>query len=417
MRRPWTGIGTVLADRSVVAIVGIAFVLMLGNGIVLPVLPLYARSFDVGYGATGLLIASYGIARIGFDLVAGAIVDRIGERAAGSVGLGLVSVFALLTGLAPSFPLAVLGWGAVGASSALAQTASYAYLLRVVPGHRMARTIGVLYGSFNIGLVAGGFIGGFLADHLGLQTPLYAAAGLAVLAGGLYLRYVPRRAPRPGTPVEHATARGRLRTRLADLLRTPGIAAALMGQLAYLWMFAAVFSTLLALFARDELGMSPSAIGIVFAVALAVELLVLYPAGSAADRHGRKLVLVPALIGTVIVTALLGFAGSPIVLGLLVAALAGISGVGGVAPSAMLSDLAPRAAIGTAAGVFRLSGDVGFALGPLVAGLVASGIGLREAFAVSALPAAVALVLVLRTPETLGARGADPDPISAEAGR
>ena len=83
----------------------------------------------------------------------------------------------------------------------------------------------------------------------------------------------------------------------------------------------------------------------------------------------------------------------------------------------MLSDLAPRAAIGTAAGVFRLSGDVGFALGPLVAGLVASGVGLREAFAVSALPAAVALVLVLRTPETLGARQADPDTISAEAGR
>ncbi len=58
-----------LADRSVVAIIGIAFVLMLGNGIVLPVLPLYARSFDVGYGAAGLLIASYGIARLGFDLV------------------------------------------------------------------------------------------------------------------------------------------------------------------------------------------------------------------------------------------------------------------------------------------------------------------------------------------------------------
>ena len=406
MRRPRTGIGAVLADRSVVAIIGIAFVLMLGNGIVLPVLPLYARSFDVGYGATGLLIAAYGIARLGFDLYAGAIVDRIGERSAGAAGLALVAVFALLTGLAPTFPLAVVGWGAVGASSALAQTASYAYLLRVVPRNRMARTMGLFYGSFNIGLAAGGFIGGFLADHFGLETPLYAAAVLAVAAGTLYLRYVP--GTLPGGAAERPLQAGNLRSRLGDVLRTPGIAATLTSQLAYLWMFSAVFGTLLALFGRDELGMSPSAIGVVFAIGLAVELVVLYPAGAAADRRGRKLVLVPALAGTALVTALLGFADGPVAFALAVAALAVVSGIGGVAPSAMLSDLAPRGALGAAAGVFRLSGDVGFALGPLVAGLVASGAGLQEAFAVSAIPAVLALVLAVRTPETLGRREADP---------
>jgi MFS family permease len=183
-------------------------------------------------------------------------------------------------------------------------------------------------------------------------------------------------------------------------------------------VFSAVFGTLLALFGRDELGMSPSAIGIVFAIGLAVELVLLYPAGSVADRYGRKLLLVPALVGTALTAGLLGFAGSPVALGVLVAVMAVVSGVGGVAPSAMLSDVAPRGAIGTAAGVFRLSGDVGFALGPLVAGLVASGVGLQEAFAVSALPALVALVFVLRAPETLHRReGEEMDPISAEVGR
>jgi DHA1 family multidrug resistance protein-like MFS transporter len=418
MTRTRTGVGAILADRSVVAIVGISFVLMLGNGMVLPVLPLFARSFGVGYGAAGLLIAAYGIVRIGFDLVAGAIVDHTGERGAGAAGLGLVGVFALLTGLAPSFALAVVWWGAVGASSALAQTASYAYLLRVVPRNRMARTMGIFYGSFNIGLAAGGFIGGFLADHLGLETPLYGAAVLATLAGVLYLRYVPRRVAQAGAEAERATSPARLRSRLSELLRTPGIAAALMGQLAYLWVFSAVFGTLLALFGRDELGMSPSAIGIVFAIGLGVELVLLYPAGSVADRYGRKLLLVPALVGTALTAALIGFAGGPVTLGLLVAVLAVVSGVGGVAPSAMLSDVAPRGATGTAAGVFRLSGDVGFALGPLVAGLVASGVGLQEAFAVSALPALVALVFVLRAPETLHRReGEALDAISAEVGR
>jgi MFS family permease len=412
---PRAGIRGVLGDRSVVAVIAIAFILMLGNGIVLPVLPLYARSFGVGYGAAGLMIAAYGIARVGLDLAAGAAVDRTGERGAGAAGLGLVALFSLLTGLAPSFALAVVWWGAVGASSALAQTASYAYLLRVVPRGRMARTMGVFYGAFSVGLAGGGFVGGFLADHFGLETPLFAAAGLAALAGLLYLRYVPRRPAQAET--RHAPAAASIRSRLREVVRTPGIAAAFAGQLAYLWSFAAVFGTLLALFGRDELGMSPSAIGVVFAIGLLVELLLLYPAGSAADRHGRKVVLVPALAGTAILTAVLGLASGPVALGLLVAALAATSGLGGVAPSAMLADVVPRAALGTAAGVFRLSGDVGFALGPLVAGAVAGGVGLEAAFAVSAVPAAAALVLVMRTPETLRAREAGAhDPVSAGAG-
>jgi MFS family permease len=396
------GARLVLADRSVVAIVLIAFVLMLGNGIVLPILPLFARSFDVGYGAAGLLIAAYGIARIVFDLGAGAVVDRVGERAAGAAGLGLMTAFAVLTGTAPAFAAAVVFWGAVGASSAVTQTASYAFLLRVVPRERMARTMGIFYGSFNVGLAAGGFLGGFLADRFGVDSPLYAAACLYALAGVLYILYVPRLERAPGS--DPATGSGRRREvgqAAIGVLRTPGIAAAVVSQLAYLWIFAAVFGTLLSLFGRDELGMSATAIGVVFAVSLVAELVILYPAGSVADRHGRKVMLVPALVGLAVLTAVLGLAGSPVVFGLLVAGLAVASGFAGVSPSAMLSDIAPRAQLGMAAGVFRLFGDVGFALGPLVAGAVAASAGLAEAFAVSALPAILALALVLRTPETL----------------
>jgi MFS family permease len=401
VRRQETAIRLVLGDRSVVAIVVIAFVVMLGNGIVLPILPLFARSFEVGYGAAGLLVAVYGIARIGCDLGAGLVIDRIGERTAGGAGLAFLAAFALLTGLAPNFAAAVAFWGAAGASSAVVQTASYTFLLRVVPQARMARTIGVFYGSFNVGLAAGGFVGGFLADRLGLDSALYAAAALYLLAAALYLRFVPRLVPVATVTAEAAGRASHPVRRIVRVLRTPGLPAAAVSQLAYLWMFAAVFGTLLSLFGRDELGMSTTAIGVVFAVALAVELAVLYPAGSAADRHGRKTVLVPALVGLAGLTAVVGLAGGPIVLGVLVAGLAVASGLTGVSPSAMLSDVVPRAYLGTGAGVFRLFGDVGFALGPLVAGAVAGSAGLREAFLVSALPALVALALVLRTAETL----------------
>ena len=385
----------ILANPSVAAVIAIAFVIMLGAGIVLPTLPLFGRSFGVDYGAAGVLIAAFGLARLGADLAAGMVVDRVGERSAGAAGLLLVCVFSTLTGLAPSFPLAVVFWGAVGASSAVVQTANFVHLIRVVPPTLMARTFGLFYGAFNVGLASGGFIGGFLADHVGLASPLFANAALAALAMVLYLRFVPR------TESAGGVARAGVGRQLRRVLRTPGLAAALASQLAYLWMFAAVFGTLIPLFGKDALGMSPAAIGVVFAVGLLVELVVLYPAGSAADRYGRKRLLLPGMAALAALTAVLGLAGTALGLGLLVAVLGAASGVGGTVPSAMLSDVAAKEDSGMAVGVFRFAGDLGWALGPLVAGLVSDQLGFTEAFVASAVPAVIAVAILLGTRETL----------------
>jgi MFS family permease len=67
----------------------------------------------------------------------------------------------------------------------------------------------------------------------------------------------------------------------------------------------------------------------------------------------------------------------------------------------MLSDVVPEQESGTGVGAFRFSGDLGFALAPIAAGFAVDPLGFRGAFAVSALPAALVLLLVLRTEETL----------------
>src|SRR5947208_5548575 len=112
-------IRSILADRAVRVIMVITFVVMLGFGIIAPILPLYARSFGVGYGAAGLLISAFAFTRLLFDLVAGPIVDRYGERAAVTGGLLVVVVSSVLTGLAPTFVLAVVFRGAGGAGSSV----------------------------------------------------------------------------------------------------------------------------------------------------------------------------------------------------------------------------------------------------------------------------------------------------------
>jgi MFS family permease len=82
-------------------------------------------------------------------------------------------------------------------------------------------------------------------------------------------------------------------------------------NLAYMWMIAAVFDTLVPFYASYQLGLSTFGVGAIFAVVLVAEFAVLYPAGSAADRHGRKTMLVPALAGLAAATVSVGRAGTP----------------------------------------------------------------------------------------------------------
>ncbi len=75
-----TGIRTIVADRAVLTVVAVGFLMTLGLGFVLPILPLFARSFGVGYTEAGVLVSAYGAARLVVDIAAGAAVDRWGER-------------------------------------------------------------------------------------------------------------------------------------------------------------------------------------------------------------------------------------------------------------------------------------------------------------------------------------------------
>jgi MFS family permease len=397
---PPPGIGTILSDRRVTAVMLVVFVVMAGAGLVLPILPLFARSLGAGYGGVGLLVSAYGLARLVFDLLAGPIVDRFGERVTAVCGLAVIGLGSALTGLASAFELAVVAWAAAGVGSAIALAAFYTRVLRVVPTRQMARTLGIFYGAFNTGFIAGGAASGLVADRFGLAGPLLLNAVVVAVAALLWLVLVPAVGPadQPGAPPP--PGRGAV-GHLGRLLRTPGLIPVVVTNFAYLWMVAVVFDTLVPLFANEELGMSTVGIGAVFAVALAAEFVVLYPAGSVADQRGRKPVLVPALAGLAVATAVIGLAPDPLLLGVLLAVLGVMSGAAGVPPGAMLSDVAPQQASGTAVGVFRFCGDLGFTVGPLLAGWAVPVVGFRWAFALAAVPTVVALALILRTPETL----------------
>ncbi len=160
------------------------FVIMLGFGILSPVLPNYARCFGVGYDAVGLLISAFSFARLIADPFVGEYIDRYGERAMSTLGAVWVGVSSFAAGLAPTFPLLVLFRAAGGVGSALFFAALLSFLLRTIPSDRTGRVMSVYYASFNIGFIAGGPLGGLMARWFGLASPLYIYAGACFLAAG-----------------------------------------------------------------------------------------------------------------------------------------------------------------------------------------------------------------------------------------
>ena len=372
------------------------FVLMLGFGILAPVLPAYAQSFGVGYDAVGLLISAFAFTRLAADPFVGRYIDRYGERAMTSLGAAWVGVSSIAAALAPTFGSLVVFRAVGGVGSALFFAAVLSFLLRTVPAERSGRVMGVYYASFNVGFIVGGPLGGAIARHFGLAAPLWVYAAACLLAAVLFRRTIrdPARRARP------ARAGG-----LRRLSWNRPFITVLVVNAAYMWAMAAIYQTLIPLFGTSPaIGLTLEGVGVALAIATATELVALYPAGRASDRRGRRAILIPALTGLAIVVAALGQASTIPAFMLGMAAMGVASAYAGVPPAPMLSDVTPEEVMGTAVAVFRFVGDLGFVLGPLIAGWTAGALGFGSSFAINALPALVALALVLSIPETMRAR-------------
>ena len=378
-----------------------SFVIMLGFGILAPVLPLYARTFGVGYDDVGVLTSSFALTRLAFDLVAGRMVDRFGERAMASTGALVLSASSAAAALAPTFWWLVVFRAAGGVGSSVFFAALFSYLMRTVPGDRMGRAVAGFYGSFNLGFIVGPPLGGILVDRIGYVSPLWAYAGTCAAAAAVYLRLIRRLEPR--------THEGGRRGAIRRLPWGRAFAAVLACEFAALWVVGALYLTLLSLFGAEELGLTELNVTLGLSISALTEFFVLFPAGSAADRRGRKHVLVPGLalmiVGIPLFALVSGLAGFWVGL----AFVGVLTGLSGVVPAAMLSDVVPPDASGIDTGVFRFTSDLALTLGPLAAGLTAQVFGLRWAIALSVVPAVPALALAALAPETR--RVSTPDPV------
>lgn len=162
---------------------------LVGFGIVLPILPRYARDLQISPTHIGFLVGSFSLAQFVCAPLLGRLSDRIGRKPVILLSLCGTAVGSLLTGLAGTLWLLLLGRlidGASGASVSVAQAAA-ADLAK--PSER-TRLFGLLGAAFGVGFVVGPAIGA-LAAFGGRHVPFFVAALIAGVNAVLAVRRLP----------------------------------------------------------------------------------------------------------------------------------------------------------------------------------------------------------------------------------
>ena len=381
------------------ALLPIGFVVALGFGLVVPVLPVFADSFGVGVAVLGLVQLVFGFNRFAFGIVSGLVVDRFGERASTLTGILIVSASSYAAGFSQNFFQLVVSRGFGGIGSALFIAGLMNRVLNVVPPSSMGRATGIWRTSFLVGIGIGPALGGVLGETLGIRAPFHIyATGLLIAAVVAWFAMAS-----PGARDVEAQKKSPLQALKAakPLFKDVRYVVALLATLAGWWTLSGPAQFMGALFAKNELGFSPAQIGYAVTLLSVGEIaVVLLIAGPAADRFGRRAVLVPAMVLTVIATALLGQVTPDIWWGYYVLMLAMGAGVAASSTAAggLLADSIPPGGSGTAVSVNQMSGDLGYMIAPVAMGSVVAGPGFGAGYIVGAIPAVVALLAALRLP-------------------
>lgn len=366
-------------------------------GLLIPTLPLYAKSFGVSLGLVSMVIAALGIGTLIGDVPTGMMLERFGRKPVMIGGTILLAISGLALGYLHYFVALLLLRLLAGFGTAMWNISRMAYLGDTVPVRDRGRALSMFGGVNRIGAFIGPAVGGFIAQQYGLAAPFYVSFAAAALATLISIFFIRETHHQPAGQRRHTSFRtvGRVVRHHYHDLFVAGSAQV------FAQMIRAGRQIIIPLYAY-QIGLDVAQIGTILSIANAVDMSLFIPAGFLMDRLGRKFASVPSFIVLAIGMSLIPLSSG--YTGLLVASC--VMGLGnGIGSGTMMTlgtDLAPRESTGEFLGVWRLVGDIGSSGGPLVVGAIADAIGLvYSAFVLSGFGVLAAGTLFLFVRETL----------------
>lgn len=383
---------------EVAALTGVSFSVALGFGIVAPVVPLFAKTFQVSALQASAVISVFAFMRFISAWPAGWLVNRVGERAVLWTGLAIVAVSSALAGMSQTYGQLLVLRSLGGSGSSMFTVSAMSLLLRVVSTDQRGRAASTYQSGFLLGSLAGPAIGGLVVSQ-SIRAPFFFYAGTLVMASWVAYTQLPKRLGHPkhdervsgGEPVMPLRSALRLREYWTALTLNVTTGVTVFGMR----------NALLPLYVVDVLRRGPAMSSTGFLISTLAQASLLRTAGSVTDLRGRK----PALaLGATALVAALGLAvcveSLPAYLAYM-AVMGAASAFLGSGGAAVVGDIVAGRKGGPVVSLFQMTGDLGMVVGPLLAGwlLDVSG-GYTLPFSINLALALTLGYLVTRTPET-----------------
>ncbi len=370
------------------------FIDLLGFGIVIPFLPLFAARLGVGAAGVGAILSAYSAAQLLCAPVLGRLSDRVGRRPVLMLGLAGSAVGYALYASASSFAWLLFSRVVHGACAATVSTAQ-AYMADTTPESQRASAMGLIGAAFGLGFVFGPVVGGLLGQT-SLRTPAYFASALAL--ANLAFAYF--KLPESLTARSEVTAEaGHVRALMPNWFSTLR-QRELMRLFAIAFLSTMVFAALettFALVASAKYGLQPRGVGAALAWAGLVQAVAQgYLVGRLAKTVSETILVRVGVVAMGVGLGPLASFSSTVALFLLLSLAAFGYGLENPSVASLLTKFSSLRSRGEVLGFNQSALSLARIVGPLFAGALYQSAGQTAPYFVSAALMLIALVIGFR---------------------
>lgn len=345
---------------------------MLGIGIIMPVLPLYAKSLGATAFVVGLLSSAFALSRLFFAPYIGSISDGYGKKRLMIIGLSLYIVFSVAYVLADNVMWLFIIRFVEGFASAMVTPVAQAYVGDIVPKGKEGEYMNLFTISLFVGNALGPFLGGYLSDVFSFSMPFFAMGGMALIALLMVIFLVPE--------IKSVSKKQKSSKALRNVLKD----SKMLGVLFYILFrsfYRFGFNTFLPLLVVGF--MSKTDIGLLLSAYMVSGSLLQYPMGKLSDSHPKyktAFVLVGSLLSAVSMILIFPFYKSVPMLYILSFSMGGFSALARGSVIAIRTERGRELGMGAVTGSFASFQALGQITGPVVLGIFIDIFGLPSVF-------------------------------------
>ena len=356
---------------------------MVGAGFLSPILPGFVEELGVSPTVigtmVGLAITAYGITRAAIDIPAGRIAQLWGRRPLLILGCSLVTISALGYVFVAEYWQLVAFRLLQGLGSGIFSVTALIVIGEISTQANRGQYMSFYWGSFLLGASFGPTLGGFIGEYFSYSAVFLSFCGLSLIATIFSYFFIPETKQNKSTPPKSP-----------DPDVNQAVSTPLRRNINF-WLICAVVLftlitvsgnqiTLIPILGYEHLGLTEGQVGLALTLVAVMQLILVPFAGRLSDRLGRKKLIVPGGIVTVLGLLLFTqanyyflFLGSSVILGM-------GRGLCGPVPTAYAADIASPEDYERTIAIYRTVSDVGWVIGPIMLGWLSDVSGINSPF-------------------------------------